>query len=78
MIEEEHEAGIEYQTDAQLLDYARKPATTIYYPLDNCEMGRDEIVLADSSIMPAVVSGNINAPAIMIAEKAAYMTIEYA
>lgn len=72
-------------TDA-IRAYIRDNAGTVYHPVGTCKMGRDAMAVVDSelrvhgvqglrvvdaSIMPKVVSGNTNAPAIMIAEKAA-------
>lgn len=88
LIQEEHEPGQQYQSDEELLEYARNRSTTIYHPTGTCKMGTKADSLAvvdnelrvfgikglrvvDCSIMPIIVSGNTNASAIMIAEKAA-------
>jgi choline dehydrogenase-like flavoprotein len=74
------------QNDAQIEQFIRSQADTIYHPVGSCRMGPgpDDVVdhrlrvhgvqglrVVDASIMPRIVSGNTNAPTIMIAEKAA-------
>jgi choline dehydrogenase-like flavoprotein len=76
------------QTDAQIAEFIRNRADTIYHPVGSCRMGPgpDDVVdaqlrvhgvqglrVVDASVMPRIVSGNTNAPVVMIAEKAAAM-----
>ena len=87
----EHEPGSDQVTDEALLEYARNKGNTIFHPTSTCRMGSDTravvdarlrvhgvqgVRVADCSIMPTVVSGNTNAPAIMIGEKCAQMILE--
>ncbi|MCC4263283.1 choline dehydrogenase [Oceanimonas baumannii] len=91
VILDEHVPGRQYQSDEQLLEAARKFSQTIYHPTSTCKMGQDDMAVvdsrlkvhgieglrvADASIMPVIVSGNTNAPSIMIGEKAADMIKE--
>ena len=78
--------GKEVQRDAELDTYLKGAVESAYHPSCTCKMGSDEMAVVDeqckvrgleglriidSSIMPSIVSGNLNAPTIMIAEKAA-------
>jgi choline dehydrogenase len=82
--------GPERQSDDEILDWVRKVGETTYHPVGTCKMGSDPMAvvdaelkvrgigglrIADASIMPTLTSGNTNAPAIMIGEKAADMVL---
>jgi choline dehydrogenase-like flavoprotein len=82
----ELQASARAQTDAQIEDFIRNFGDTIYHPVGTCRMGSGALDVVDAqlrvrgvsglrvvdaSIMPRIVSGNTNAPTIMIAEKAA-------
>ena len=73
------------------LDWARNNTASIYHPTGTCKMGQNKeavvderlrvhgiagLRVADCSIMPEIVSGNTNAPAIMIGEKASDLILE--
>lgn len=73
-------------SDAVLEAHVRSYAKTVYHPSGTCRMGRDaeavvdtklqvrgvpRLRIADASIMPQLISGNTNAPSIMIGERCA-------
>jgi len=79
------------QSDAQIEQFVRQHADTIYHPVGTCRMGPgpgdvvdarlrvhgvDGLRVVDASIMPRIVGGNTNAPVIMVAEKAVDMMRE--
>ena len=87
-IAEELKPGPDVVGDDDLLAYVRATGSTIFHPVGTCKMGGDPAAVVDAelrvhgveglrvvdcSIMPRLVSGNTNAPAMMIGEKAAAM-----
>ncbi len=84
----ELQASASAQSDEQIAEFIRSFSDTIYHPVGSCRMGpgANDVVdaqlrvhgveglrVVDASIMPRIVSGNTNAPTMMIAEKAAQM-----
>lgn len=83
--------GADVATDEQILDWVRKDGETAYHPSCTCKMGTDEMAVidpasmrvhgmqgvrvVDASVMPYVTNGNIYAPVMMVAEKAADMIL---
>lgn len=90
-IAEEYNPGVSVQTEEDMLNFVRRNGSSIFHPVGTCKMGSgpDAVVderlrvhgieglrVVDASIMPTLISGNTNAPAMMIAEKAADMIKE--
>ncbi len=83
---QEHPDSARAQDDEALGQWIRQNADTIYHPVGSCRMGQDARAVVDShlrvhglqglrvvdaSAMPRIVSGNTNAPTLMMAERAA-------
>jgi choline dehydrogenase len=80
--------GPDVKTDEQLVDFMEREGQCAFHPAGTCKMGKDDMAVVDerlrvrgvdrlrvvdASIMPNVISGNTNAPTIMIGEKGADM-----
>lgn len=78
--------GADITSDEDLNNFLKQSVESAYHPSCSCKMGSDDMAvvdgacrvhdleslrIVDSSIMPSIVSGNLNAPTIMMAEKAA-------
>ncbi len=85
---EEISPGKDVQTDDEIDGFIRESVESAYHPCGTCKMGTDPMAVVDpstkvrgvealrvvdSSIMPRITTGNLNAPSIMIGEKAADM-----
>jgi len=83
---EEISPGAQVQSDHEIDEHIRNNAETAYHPSGSCRMGTDAMAVTDpqgrvhgvsglrvvdASLMPLIVSGNLNAPTIMMAEKIA-------
>lgn len=88
---DEVEPGSKVSSDEDLLAFCRQRGSTVYHPTSTCRMGNDPLAVVDQrlrvrgidglrvvdgSVMPDLISGNTNAPIIMIAEKASQMILE--
>jgi choline dehydrogenase len=83
---EEIQPGVKIQTDEQIDAFVRESVESAYHPSCSCKMGTDDLAVVDpqtkvigiqglrvvdSSIFPTIPNGNLNAPTIMLAERAA-------
>jgi choline dehydrogenase-like flavoprotein len=88
---EEIMPGSAVDSDADIEAFIRDTLGTTFHPVGTCRMGRDPMAVVDpelrvhgidglrvidASVMPTVISGNTNAPVIMIAERAAQMILD--
>ena len=84
-VKREVKPGPQAGSDTELLEFCRNTGATIFHPTGTCRMGVDPLAVVDPrlrvngvsglrvidcSVMPTLVSGNTNAPAVMLAEKA--------
>jgi choline dehydrogenase-like flavoprotein len=88
---EEMAPGKDVQSDAQILEYLRNTASTVYHPVGTCKMGTDSLAVVhpatlkvtgmdnlrvmDASVMPRLISGNTSAATMMIGERGATMIL---
>ncbi len=86
VIETELDPGPDCTTDDEILDFARREAWTVFHQCGTCRMGQDAATsvvdpqlrvhgiaglrVADASIFPTIPTGNTNAPAVMVGERA--------
>ncbi len=83
---DEIQPGISIQSDAEIDEFIRSCVESAYHPSCTCRMGEDDnavvdsqtrvrgierLRVIDSSIFPVITNGNLNAPTIMVAERAA-------
>ena len=89
--EEMYPGPDEQMPDAELEQFVRQYAKTVYHPVGTCRMGSDAqavvdpklrvrgvggLRVCDASVMPTICAGNTNAPTIMIAERGAEFMLE--
>ena len=92
IVEQEISPGEDAESDEELLRFARGAAWTIFHPCCTCRMGRnvsnsvvdaslrvhgaEGLRVADASVFPNITSGNTNAPAIMVGERASELILK--
>jgi len=82
--------GPEVESDEEILDFVAREGESAYHPSCTCKMGYDDMAVVDSelkvhgveglrvvdaSVFPSITNGNIYAPVMMVAEKAADMIL---
>ena len=90
-VRHEHMPGTDVQSEEDIRRYIRRWSKTDYHPVGSCKMGHDDMAVVDprlrvhgidglrvidASIMPKLISGNTQAPSIMIGEKGAALILE--
>ncbi len=92
VIEAELQPGPDKRADEEVLEDFRERAGSVFHPCCTCAMGADPrssvvdhrlkvhglacLRVVDASVFPAVTSGNINTPTLMVAEKAAALILQ--
>lgn len=92
VIETELSPGADVESDAAIAAYTAKIAWTVFHQCSTCRMGRDPqtavvdpqlkvhglqgLRVADASVFPSIPTGNTNAPAIMVGEKASDLILQ--
>ena len=86
VIESEISPGKDSISDKDIMSFVRQQAWTVFHPCSTCRMGKDpnssvvdpnlrvhgidRLRIADASVFPSIPTGNINAPSIMVGERA--------
>ena len=92
IIDHEYNPGAQVETDAEIENDIRERAYSIYHPCGTCRMGPDAedcvvdsrlrvhgltgLRVADASIFPNIVSGNLNGPCMMVGQRASELLLE--
>ena len=91
VIVKEHQPDLEEETDAALIDYAKRTGQTAWHTVGTCRIGRpgesvvdsrlrvhgvEGLRVVDASVFPTIPSSNTNAPAIMVGERGADLILE--
>jgi len=90
LVESEHMPGPQVESDEDVRRYIREWSKTDYHPVGSCKMGDDALAVVDTqlrvrgleglrvidaSIMPTLISGNTQAPSIMVGERGAAIVL---
>lgn len=92
VIDHEIEPGPDVQSDDEIADFARAKSWTVFHQCGTCQMGRDvatsvvdarlrvhgteRLRVVDASVFPGIPTGNTNAPAMMVGERASDLILE--